>query len=55
MPIRDASGRMVAAIHASVLSKRASKAHERKLLAAAKLCAEQVQRQMGNLGEAKSA
>ena len=55
VPIRDATGRMVAAIHASVLSQRASKAHERKLLAAAKLCADQVQRQMGNLGEAKNA
>ena len=55
VPIRDAAGHMVAAIHASVLSQRASKAHERKLLAAAKLCAEQVQRQIGNMGEAKSA
>ena len=47
VPIRDAAGQIVAAIHASVLSQRATKVHERKLLSAALECARQVQRQMG--------
>ena len=49
IPIRDGSGEMAAAIHTSVLTKRATKAHERKMLAAARLCADQVERHMGNL------
>ncbi len=47
VPIRDVAGQIVAAIHASVLSQRATPAHERKLLSAALECARQVQRQMG--------
>jgi IclR family acetate operon transcriptional repressor len=47
VPIRDASGDIVAAIHASVLSQRATKAHERKLLGAARECATQVEHQLG--------
>jgi DNA-binding IclR family transcriptional regulator len=47
VPIHDAAGQIMAAIHASVLSQRATKAHEKKLLSAALECAQQVQRQMG--------
>ena len=47
IPIRDGSGEVAAAIHTSVLSKRATKAHERKMLAAARLCAAQVERHLG--------
>jgi DNA-binding IclR family transcriptional regulator len=47
VPIRDGAGDIVAAIHASVLSQRATKAHERKLLGAARECATQVERQLG--------
>ena len=49
IPIRDGSGEMAAAIRTSVLTKRATKAHERKMLAAARLCVDQVERHMGNL------
>lgn len=51
VPIQDASGSIAAAIHASVLSKRATKVHERKLLTAARACAGQVERQLGNFSE----
>ena len=47
VPVHDTEGRMAAAIHASVLAKRASKAHERKLLEAARGCAEMIERQLG--------
>ncbi len=47
VPVHDGSGAMVAAIHASVLAKRASKAHERKLLDAAHECGAQISRQLG--------
>lgn len=47
IPVHDASGELAAAIHASVLGKRASKAHERKLLGAARDCAAQIERQLG--------
>ncbi len=47
IPVLDASGQLAAAIHASVLGKRASKAHERTLLAAARACATQIERQLG--------
>ena len=55
VPIKDASGSIVAAIHASVLSKRATRAHERKLLGAARECAQQVERQLGNFADANGA
>lgn len=48
VPIQDAAGHLVAAIHASVLVKRATKSHERKLLSAARERAQQVERQLGN-------
>ena len=48
IPIHDASGQIAAAIHASVLSTRATKMHERKLLAAARNCAARVEKQLGN-------
>jgi DNA-binding IclR family transcriptional regulator len=47
VPIRDASGGLAAAIHASVLVTRATKAHERKLLSAATACAELVEKLLG--------
>ena len=47
VPVLDGAGDMVAAIHASVLAKRASKAHERKLLDAAHECGAQISRQLG--------
>ena len=47
IPVHDAAGELAAAIHASVLGKRASKAHERKLLEAARNCAELIERQLG--------
>ena len=48
IPIHDAAGQIAAAIHASVLSTRATKTHERKLLVAARNCAAQVEKQLGN-------
>jgi DNA-binding IclR family transcriptional regulator len=48
VPIRDAAGALAAAVHVSVLATRATKAHEKKLLAAASACAEQVERLLGN-------
>ena len=47
IPIHDAGGKMAAAIHASVLKNRATKSHERKLLGAARACAEQIERHLG--------
>lgn len=47
VPVRDGAGDMVAAIHASVLGKRATRAHERKLLDAARECGAQISRQLG--------
>ena len=55
VPIQDASGGIAAAIHASVLAKRATKSHERKLLTAARECAQQVERHLGNFAVAGSA
>jgi DNA-binding IclR family transcriptional regulator len=52
VPIHDASGGLAAAVHVSVLATRATKAHERKLLAAARACADQIGRLLGNSGEA---
>ena len=53
--IQDATGSIVAAVHASVLSKRATKAHERKLLGAMRECAAQVERQLGNFADTNGA
>ena len=53
VPIQDATGSIAAAIHASVLSKRATKVHERKLLGAMRACAAQVERQLGNFADNK--
>ena len=47
VPIHDGAKQLVAAIHASVLGKRATKAHERTLLDAARECAGQIERQLG--------
>lgn len=54
VPIHDGSGSIVAAIHASVLAKRATKAHERILLGAAEDCAGQIEKQLGNVAEKPS-
>ena len=48
IPIYHADGALAAAIHVSVLGRRATKAHERKLIEAAIICAGQVQRSLGN-------
>ena len=48
IPIYHANGALAAAIHVSVLGRRATKAHERKLIEAAIICAGQVQRGLGN-------
>ena len=48
IPILDTTGNLAAAIHVSVLSKRATKVHERKLLGAARGCAALVEKQLGN-------
>ena len=40
---------MAAAIHVSVIGSRATKPHERKLLAAARHCADQVERSLGHI------
>lgn len=55
VPILDGAGKIAAVIHVSVLAKRATKAHERKLLSAARECAEQVARHMGNYDAGNSA
>ena len=47
VPVHDGTGHLVAAIHASVLDKRATKAHQRKLLDAARECARQIERHLG--------
>ena len=48
VPIRQAAGPLAAAIHVSVIGRRATKSHERKLIVAARGCAEQVERSLGN-------
>ena len=48
IPILEATGTVAAAIHVSVLSKRATKVHERKLLGASRECAALVEQQLGN-------
>jgi DNA-binding IclR family transcriptional regulator len=49
IPIRDASGQLAAAVHCSVLTNRATKAHERKLLTSARECADQIERLLGHV------
>lgn len=49
VPIRNADGTLAGALHASVISKLATRAHERKLLAAARECAAQIERQIGHV------
>ena len=48
IPIFDAAGKIVAAVHASVLTTRATKAHERKLLASTRECTVQIEKLLGN-------
>jgi DNA-binding IclR family transcriptional regulator len=48
LPIRDGNGSAVAALHVSVLSTRATKAHERKILTQARACVEQIDKQLGH-------
>ena len=48
IPILDASGKIVAAVHASVLTTRATKAHERKLLISGRECTEQIEKLLGH-------
>jgi IclR family pca regulon transcriptional regulator len=47
VPIHDGTGKLAAAIHISVVGKRATKSHERKLLDAARECATQIERHLG--------
>jgi DNA-binding IclR family transcriptional regulator len=48
VPIVQATGTLAAAIHVSVIGRRATKSHERKLIHAARDCAGQVERSLGN-------
>lgn len=50
VPIRQSAPTLAAAVHVSVIGRRATKAHERKLIDAALACAEQVERSLGHLG-----
>ncbi|HSW18040.1 MAG TPA: IclR family transcriptional regulator [Ramlibacter sp.] len=54
IPIRDASDQLAAAVHASVLTSRATKAHERKILASARECAQQIEKLLGHAPLASS-
>lgn len=47
VPIYDGTGKLAAAIHISVVGKRATKSHERKLLDTARECATQIERHLG--------
>ena len=51
IPIFDATGAVAAAVHVSVLATRATKAHEKKLLASARECAQQIEKALGNYQE----
>ncbi len=55
VPIFDASGQIAAAVHVSVLTTRATRAHERQLLASARECAQQIERLLGNFPDASAA
>ncbi len=48
VPIHQVAGHLAAAIHVSVIGRRATKTHERKLIGAALQCASQVERSLGN-------
>lgn len=48
VPIRGAGGSVVAAVHVSVLATRATRAHERAMLPAARTCAGHIERQLGH-------
>ncbi len=48
VPIRDGTGSVVAAVHVSVLATRATPAHERAMLPAARACALQIEKQLGH-------
>ena len=48
LPICDDVGSIVAAVHVSVLSIRATKAHERKILTEARTCVDQINKQLGH-------
>lgn len=48
IPIRHANGDLAAAIHVSVIGRRATKSHEHQLLEAARACAQQVERSLGH-------
>jgi DNA-binding IclR family transcriptional regulator len=52
IPILQASGALAAAIHVSVIGQRATKAHERALVRAARECAGQVERSLGHVQKA---
>lgn len=49
VPICDASGQIAAAVHCSVLTNRATRSHERKLLSLSRDCAEQVEKLLGHV------
>jgi DNA-binding IclR family transcriptional regulator len=51
LPVRNATGRVTAAVHVSVLSTRATAAHARRLLASTRVCAELIERQLGFLDD----
>jgi DNA-binding IclR family transcriptional regulator len=55
VPIHNADGVLAAAVHVSVLANRATKPHERKLLAEAQECAEQIERLLGNFRQEATA
>ncbi len=55
VPIYHADGTLAAAIHVSVLDRRATRVHERKLIEAAIACAGQVQRSLGNFNPLETA
>ena len=48
-PIHQGTQSLAAAVHVSVIGRRATKAHERKLIDAARACAKQVERSLGHL------
>lgn len=51
VPIYQSSGALAAAIHVSVIGRRANKAHEAKLIEAAQGCALEIEHSLGNFGE----
>lgn len=48
IPIRGGTGEVVAAVHVSVMVTRATKAHERAMLPAARACAEHIEKLLGH-------